>query len=169
MKYTVSLHSAPKDPTRDHLNIYAFQFGEYPAPDDAYQLVCDSVPANSDTDDIFWFESDVVVPDKMHVRYNIRIEVDAHNSTNLQIRISPGQKIDWRWTAPIGFQGPWTTGETHAPWSDDGHEYLVYIKPTPEKANIWVYIGQRPVVPGELPTAFFPPGTPVPEMLQSKS
>ena len=35
----------------------------------------------------------------------------------------------WRWTAPIGYTGNWSSQEVQAPWFDEAMDYCINIQP----------------------------------------
>lgn len=121
------------------VSIYLFQFGTVPAQPDTFMLLTDSVPAGSQNHNVFSFESETNIPQNQEVRFDIRFELNVHNSASLQLCLSPGQsvnKVQWRWAAPIGFFGTWSSEEQQAPWWDDGMDYCININTDGDNISI---------------------------------
>ncbi|WP_299208414.1 hypothetical protein, partial [uncultured Dokdonia sp.] len=79
------------------------------------------------------------------VRYNIHFQVDVNNAANLQIRLlgsGTSTEISWRWSAPIGYTGTWSTAEQQAPWYDNHMDYCINISPS--DVGILVSLSERP-------------------------
>jgi hypothetical protein len=115
------------------VSIFAFQFGTIPAPTGSNELIINSVPAGSKGVEIFWLNRDLKIPPQELIRYNLHFQIDLHNSAYLQIRLSPqelGTAMVWRWSAPIGFNGEWSSAEQQAPWYDDSMDYCINISPS---------------------------------------
>lgn len=112
--------------------VHLFQFGTVPASPGSWALVVDSVEPGTVGEPVFWVNSEVPVPAEQEVRFNLRFQLNVHNSANLQLRLRPtgsSSTMDWRWSAPIGWTGTWGVDVQHAPWSDDEMEYSLTIEP----------------------------------------
>ena len=80
------------------VTIHQFQFGTIAAKKNTYCLSHKSVSARTEGQEIFWFDGDVDVPAAQAIRYNLRFELNEHNSANLQIRLTSPSGIEWRWS-----------------------------------------------------------------------
>ena len=126
------------------VSIHQFQFGTVPAPMFSYGLLVDSVSPGTIGQDIFWFDSDMEIDPQQELRFNIRFELNIHNSANLQIRLSPnasGTETQWRWSAPIGYCGTWSSGKQQAPWFDDAMDYCITLSAA--GTGLVVALGER--------------------------
>jgi hypothetical protein len=117
------------------VSITDFQFGTVPARQDSYRLTAHSVPAGSENLEVFWFERNEV-PANQFVRFNLRFELNVHNSADLQIHLGPGAKAQWRWAAPIGFVGTWSSAEQQAPWSDADTDFCININGSEDTIDV---------------------------------
>ena len=142
MKKTVQLNTTC---LTGSVSITAFQFGTIPAPIGSNKLLIESVPAGSAGAEVFWLEEDLNIPAQEFIRYNLRFQVDSHNSANLQIRLSgldSGATMSWRWSAPIGYTGKWSVAEQQAPWYDDNMDYCINISPS--SSGVLVSLSENP-------------------------
>lgn len=129
----------------DPVTITEFQFGTIPAPVGSFALVVGSVAPGSDCEAVFWLDPGVEVPSGQEVRYNLRFELNIHNSANLQLRLARGGmgiELEWRWLAPIGFKGTWSAAMQQAPWFDDSMDYCITIEP--RGTDVVVALAERP-------------------------
>ena len=127
------------------VSISAFQFGTVPAPPGSSQQLTQSLPEGSTGVEIFWLERDLNIPINEFIRFNLRFEINLHNSANLQIALSPlksGSAMVWRWSAPIGYTGQWSAAEQQAPWYDDNMDYCINISPS--STGIAVSLSEHP-------------------------
>ncbi len=127
------------------VSITVFQFGTMPAPTKSYELLTNSVKVGIKNTDVFCFEEDIETPNDKLVRYNLRFQVDIHNSVNLQLCLSNKPTL-WRWTAPIGILGVWSNEEQQAPWHDGNIDYCINISPS--DSGITVKLTEHPETSG---------------------
>ena len=130
---------------KDAVSVYKFEFGTVPAQAGSFKLLADSVPAGATNQGVFSFSHDVEIPEQQAVRFDIRFELNVHNSASLQLRLSPGlplAEVQWRWAAPIGYFGTWSSEEQQAPWWDKGMDYCININPN--GTNIDVTLSASP-------------------------
>lgn len=165
MLHTVTIYSHQQSPDRDFIGICNFQFGELAAPENKFKLTKVKIPANSKDEEIFKFDSDIKICENMHVRFNLTLQINTHNVTNVQIRINSDKSVQWRWFAPHGEQGKWTSTNDQATWQDGGNKYLIYMVHKPGQSDFWIYLGQIPMME-KLPLEFFPRYSLVPKQLQ---
>jgi hypothetical protein len=115
-----------------HVSVYLFQFGDVPADNGSFLLTAPpGIPAGSKSEEVFWFERNPV-KQGFAVRFDLRFELDIHNSVHVQVRLEHDFQVTWRWYAPLGVCSDWSTTEQQAPWSDDGHNFCVNINPISE-------------------------------------
>lgn len=148
------------------VGITEFQFGSVPAPSGSGTLIATSVAPGSVGYEVFVLDPDIVVPAAQTVRYNIRFELNVHNSANLQISLSPGTggtTVEWRWSAPVGYTGVWSTTEQQAPWYDDAMDYCINIQP--DGSDIMVTLSEHPGSASQ-GCAFIPPQHSVASMVR---
>lgn len=129
------------------VSVHLFQFGTVPASAGSYALVVDSVEPGTVGEPVFWLNSEVPVPANQEIRFNLRFQLNIHNSANLQLRLCPtgsSTTLQWRWSAPIGFTGTWGVGEQQAPWSDDQMDYGIHIQP--DGTDVSVTLSEYPAV-----------------------
>jgi hypothetical protein len=127
------------------VTIAEFQFGTVPAPVGSFASVVGSVAPGTDCEAVFWFDPGIEVPSGQEVRYNLRFELNVHNSANLQLRLAQGGlgiEVEWRWLAPIGFKGTWSAAIQQAPWFDDAMDYCITIQP--RGTAVAVALAERP-------------------------
>jgi|GEM_PF-3362502 len=164
MQHTVTIHS----PEQALINISEFQFGEVSAQAGTFELIQKQTDASRDDQIVFIFASEQNIGKDLHVRFNLTLQIDSHNATNIQIRICCDNQVQWRWSAPYGHLGQWTSTNDQATWQDDGHKYLIYMIHKPNSPDFWVYLGKIAINPN-LPPEFFPVGSYIPRQLQFKS
>lgn len=112
------------------VSVSCFQFGTVPAPQNSFELLTDSVQPGALAESIFRFDPQMVVPPQQQVRFDIRFELNVHNSAFLQLCLDSaeaGTRVQWRWAAPIGYTGTWSASEQQAPWFDDSVDYCINI------------------------------------------
>lgn len=127
------------------VSVHLFQFGTVPASAGSFALVVDSVAPGTVGEAVLWLDPDVPVPANQEVRFNLRFELNVHNSANLQLRMCPtgsSTSLEWRWSAPIGCTGTWGVGTQQAPWSDDRMDYSITIEP--DGTDVSVTLSERP-------------------------
>jgi hypothetical protein len=76
------------------------------------------------------FDPQMEIPSQQTVRFDIRFEVNVHNSAFLQICLDSrhvGNQVRWRWAAPIRYTGVWSSSEQQASWFDDSVDYCINI------------------------------------------
>jgi hypothetical protein len=138
------------------VSVHLFQFGTVPASPGTYSMLVDSVAPGAGGEPVFSLDRDAAVAVNQEVRFNLRFELNVHNSANLQLCLCPSGSstlLQWRWSAPIGFTGTWSAGEQQAPWFDDQMDYCITIEP--EGADVSVTLSEHPAIAGQQP-AFIP-------------
>lgn len=146
MNYTVTFQSFQALPSSDHIGFSVFQYGEMPTPTNNYMLTSHSVPPDTDSVKIFFFDPSQpqVIPPGNQVRFNLHIQVNTHNARDVQIRINSDHSVDWRWGDPDGCWGgwyPWGQGIDSQNWFDETSNYLIYLQGQ-SPTDLYVYIGQ---------------------------
>ncbi len=151
------------------VSIYLFQFGTIAATEGTYKLLQKKV-LNGLTDvSVFSVERNMNIPADQLIRFNLRFEIDNHNSAHLQLCLCQANPSDlailsWRWVAPIGFMGKWSDELQQAPWSDGGEDYCIRI--TPNEDGIMVKLSEFSVTDRHKPWPVLPEFTPVDQAVQ---
>jgi hypothetical protein len=149
------------------VSVHLFQFGTVPAPPKSFALLLESVPPRKVAEDVFVFDPQMEIPQQQTVRFDIRFEVNVHNSAFLQICLDPGpvgNQVRWRWAAPIGYTGVWSSSEQQASWFDDSVDYCINIDGA--DTTIVVSLMEHVGTPHQQ-CPFIPPQSAVGEMIRS--
>lgn len=129
----------------DPVGVHLFQFGTVPAPTGSWGQLADSVAPGRVDREVCWLDGDMVVAQGQQVRFDLRFEVNVHNSASLQLVLgqgTPDAPLQWRWSAPIGYVGTWSSDTQQAPWFDDGMDYCITIAPA--GVDVVVQLAEHP-------------------------
>ena len=144
--------------------VTAFEFGTVAADSDSFGLLSETVQSGAESKEVFWLDRNREVPAGQEIRFDLRFALNVHNSVHLQLRLDPGKPVSlltWRWAAPIGFLGVWSTAEQQAPWWDHGWDYCINISPAGD--DIEVRLSESPGAESQM-AAFIPDEAMVPEL-----
>lgn len=143
-----------------------FQFGTVPAEPHTHATLVDSVAPGTREQEVFWLDRQMPVPSGQEIRFDLRFQLNVHNSASLQLCLSPGPSgttLQWRWSAPIGFTGQWSAAEQRAPWFDDAVDYCITIRPAGD--DVVVEVAEHPGGPGTQ-CGFIPPEHAAPQLVR---
>jgi hypothetical protein len=148
------------------VSVHQFQFGTVPAPPKSFCLLRDAVPPGTVAGEVFEFDPRMAIRPQQTVRFDVRLEVNVHNSASLQISLDAdqaGNQVQWRWAAPIGYTGTWGSSEQQASWFDESVDYCINIDGT--ETSISVTLTEHVGAPQQQ-CPFIPPRSAATEMVR---
>lgn len=131
--------------------VSVFQFGTIAAPvGSTYLITPTTIPSDQKLVTVFWIDRNIAIPNEDIIRFNLRFQIDIHDSINLQIRLRPSLSksshqtiMDWRWLAPHGEKSEWTNSKLTPSWTDGKHSSQFSCEIAPQQKGIYISLGKK--------------------------